>query len=120
MKATAAAMHASANSASVAYLASRSMRAAPIAVPDHPTTRAVEVFPDPRMFVADNAVQGIDDDFAVHEHGDTITCPREGVQIVRHHHHREAERAPQVQHQVVEGSGRDGIEAITKETLDNS
>ena len=29
-------------------------------------------------------------DLAVDEHGDTVACPREGVQIVRHHHDGEA------------------------------
>ena len=63
------------------------------------------------MFVPDDAGQRIHDDFAVDEHGDTITCPRKGVQIVSHHHHRQAERAAQVKDQVVEGGGGDRIEA---------
>ena len=83
-------MHASANSATVAYFASRSTaRPFVVARPDDAAARAVEILADPGMVVPDDALQRVHDDFAIDQHGDTITGPREGVQIVGDHHDRQ-------------------------------
>ena len=76
----------------------------------HAATRAVEILTDPGVVVGDDAVQRIHDDFLVDQHGDTITCPCEGVQIVRDHDDRQAECLAQVQHEFVERRRGDRIE----------
>ena len=63
------------------------------------------------MIVRDDPLERIDDYLAIHEHRDTVARPQECVQIMRDHDDRQVQRVSQVQHEIVERSGRDGIEA---------
>ena len=63
---------------------------------------AVEIRLDPRVWIADDAVQRIDFIMRVDDHADTIAGTEDGVQIVRDHDDGELELLLQIHDQLIE------------------
>src|SRR5579863_3297764 len=72
---------------------------------------SLEVDLYPRVRVVHDALERVADHAAIDDDANPTAGAIDGIQIVRNHHYRELELAPQVNYQLVEGRGTDRIQA---------
>src|SRR5262245_49816315 len=63
------------------------------------------------MGVPDEPIERSRDHLPVDDHADAVADLEDGIEIVRDHHYRQVEALLELEHKLVEGRGRDGVEA---------